>query len=270
MPWSLSWAQDHKDYYICLGRNTPSSLLLYRQHCQIWSAVLSPRSSILLEFHYEDAGVSPTAATVNKQHLKEFTKGAKSSKSDSGDTDAAAYFYRLNNVIKCDQVVLQTACSRKAVLEITSQNRLKTASEHEGSLRPDGMHWMRFCSFASTFHSFSAGVQLLWQFSSWVLSHQRQIRLNSPFTFVYEEIPLHCLLRPLPLLKSRHHSDRKQGQEWCHICERTNMQLHGCPLVLQDKVTVSAGCNNLDKKITCIPVKTESDIFSPADYFRRC
>lgn len=116
--------------------------------------------------------------------------------------------------------------------------------------------------------SFNAGVQLLWQLSSWVLSYQREIRVNSPFTFVYEEIPLHCLLRPLPPLKSHHRSGRKQGQEWYHICERPNIQLHGCPLVLQDKVTLSMGCNNLDKKRTCKSVKTDSD-FLPGDYFRQ-
>lgn len=134
--------------------------------------------------------------------------------------------------------------------------------------KADGTHWMWFCSFARTFHSFYAGVQLPWQFS-WVLSHQREIRVNSPFTFVYEETPLHCLLRPLLLLRSHHRSGRKQGQEWYHGRERTNLQLHSCPLALQHKVTVSMGCNDLGKKITCISVKTDSDIFLPGDYFRQ-
>lgn len=104
---------------------------------------------------------------------------------------------------------------------------------------------------------------------SWVLSHQREIRVNSPFTFVYEEIPLHCLLHPLPLLKSHHRSGKRQGQERCHSCERTNMQLLGCPSVLQDQGTVSTGCNNLDKKITRVSVKTDSDIILSGDYFRQ-
>lgn len=46
-----------------------------------------------------------------------------------------------------------------------------------------------------------------------------------------------------------------------------NMQLRGCPLVLQDKVAVSTGCSNLDQKITCISGKTESDTFLPGHYF---
>lgn len=73
--------------------------------------------------------------------------------------------------------------------------------------------------------------------------------MNSPFTFVYEETPLHCLLRPLPLLRSHHRSGRKQRTRMTsHTCEGANTQLHGCPLVLQYKVTRSTGCNQLDKK----------------------
>lgn len=51
-----------------------------------------------------------------------------STKSDPGETDAAAHLQRQNNVIKCDQVVLQTACrkaSRKAGPGRTSQDGLE-------------------------------------------------------------------------------------------------------------------------------------------------
>lgn len=95
-----------------------------------------------------------------------------------------------------------------------------TSEQAENSKRPWGKNWVwtahtgRDSVLLSA--PLTASILVLWQFSSWVLSQQRLIRVNSPFTFVYEGTPLHCLLRPLPLLKSHHHSGRKQGQEWYH------------------------------------------------------
>lgn len=61
-----------------------------------------------------------------------------------------------------------------------------------------------------------------YEFSS-VLSHQREIRVNSPFTFVYEETPLHCQLRPPLLLMTHPRSGMKQEQKRCHVWGSSNM-----------------------------------------------
>lgn len=67
-------------YYIGLGRNGPI-VLFHRWRHEIWLTVLSPSSSIPFEFHYKDAEVNPTAATVNKQNLNESYQGSQHSAS---------------------------------------------------------------------------------------------------------------------------------------------------------------------------------------------
>lgn len=61
-------------------------------------------------------------------------------KSDPGETDAAAHLQRQNNIIKYDQIVLQTACSRKAGPERTSQDGLEQQVDMWDQLRVDGTH----------------------------------------------------------------------------------------------------------------------------------
>lgn len=117
--------------------------------------------------------------------------------------------------------MLQTACSRKAGPERTSQ-------DGQNSKWTWGIiwGWMGHTKWDSVLLSAPSPVSVLvcscYEFSS-VLSHQREIRVNSPFTFVYEETPLHCQLRPPPLLMTHPRSGRKQGQKGCHIWGSSNM-----------------------------------------------
>lgn len=124
---------------------------------------------------------------------------------------------------------------------------------------------MGFCSFASTFPSFSAGVQLLCEFSSSVLSHQREIRVNSPFTFVYEETPLHCRLRPPPLLTTRPRSGRKQGQKGCHVWGSSNM---ADPWSSRTKSLCQQAARIQTRNSLCVK-NTDSDIVSSGGCFRQ-
>lgn len=120
--------------------------------------------------------------------------------------------------------------------------------------------WMGHTEWDSVLLSALSPVSVLvwscYEFSS-VLSHQREIRVNSPFTFVYEETPLHCQLRPPPLLTTHPHSGRKQGQNGCHVWGSSNM---ADPWSTRTKSPQeSTGYKNLEQKTACVR-NTDSDI----------
>lgn len=126
--------------------------------------------------------------------------------------------------------VIKLCCKQPAAEKLCWKKHLGTGRKPRGNVQDHWGQTERDPVLLPAPSRFKAGVQLLWQFSSCILPHQREIRVNSPFTFAYEETPLHCLLRPLPPPKSRHRSGRKQGQERGHVCERAKHATTWLPL----------------------------------------
>lgn len=104
-------------YYKCLRNKSPSSLLFYRQYHQIWPAVFSLSSYILHTYYMKVLESAPLQKQLT-QLLKESTEGPNNQSVWLLFLQAESLYLLLN---KGDQVVLWTACNRRATLEITEQ-----------------------------------------------------------------------------------------------------------------------------------------------------